>query len=352
MIKELEESRADANRLAELKAELEKINKRKAEYVAEHPEARRLVYRRRKQGEPEPELPTKKARNLFDKNGLPRHPERSIYYDPVMNPYGVAPPGMPYAERRRSSFNRFYAFKSHFALALLPGEIDSDVDSEGMILLFPRFFVFDWQMVLAEDAVPLPGDLPPGTELVTSDDDISMPDDPPPGKPSPADFSQATIVPTLPVLPPPPPPPPPLGIPAHFGSVPAGFPPWNTSLPQPPPGFQTYNLPLSPLPPPIPRQQNPSSVQDPLSSLPHQTFQAHRASQLFPPPSQPSSASIPSHPSLPPKPTTAAQMAAATIEGAPELRDLKKEATAFIPTAVKRKKVQSATVAPPLPDDE
>lgn len=111
MIKELEESREDASKLAELKGELEKINKRKAEYVAEHPEARRLVYRRRKQGEPEPELPTKRPRNLFDKNGLPRHPERSIYYDPVMNKYGVAPPGMPYMERRRLILRSFCPFK-------------------------------------------------------------------------------------------------------------------------------------------------------------------------------------------------------------------------------------------------
>jgi len=99
-IKELEESRADADKLAELKTELEKINRKKAEYVAEHPEQRRLVYRRRKEGETEPELPVAKKRNLFKKNGLPRHPERSIYYDPVMNPFGVAPPGMPYVERR------------------------------------------------------------------------------------------------------------------------------------------------------------------------------------------------------------------------------------------------------------
>ena len=96
-------SNADPDKLAELKAELEKINRKKAEYVAEHPEQRRLVYRpRRKEGEKEEEivLPT---RRLFRKNGLPRHPERSIYYDPVMNKFGVAPPGMPYMERREFS---------------------------------------------------------------------------------------------------------------------------------------------------------------------------------------------------------------------------------------------------------
>ena len=129
-IKELEESRSDPGKLAELKAELEKINKKKAEYVEEHPEMRKLVYRRRKEGEPEPELPTKK-RNLFNKNGLPRHPERSIYYDPVMNPYGVAPPGMPYVERRECCFQLAYSsfIDPHFT-ALLPGEVDSDAEMD------------------------------------------------------------------------------------------------------------------------------------------------------------------------------------------------------------------------------
>jgi len=99
-IQKLEAADADKSRLADLKAELERINKKKAEYVAEHPEQRRLVYRPRpKDGDaPAPEIILPK-RKLFNKKGLPRHPERSIYYDPVMNPFGVAPPGMPYAER-------------------------------------------------------------------------------------------------------------------------------------------------------------------------------------------------------------------------------------------------------------
>jgi len=93
---------SEKSRLADLKAELEKINKKKAEYVAEHPEQRRLVYRpRKKEGDEVEEEPVLLKRNMFDKNGLPRRPERSIYYDPVMNPFGVAPPGMPYMERRK-----------------------------------------------------------------------------------------------------------------------------------------------------------------------------------------------------------------------------------------------------------
>jgi mRNA biogenesis factor len=92
---------ADRSRLSSLKSELENINKRKEKYVEEHPEHRKLVYRPRRQHDEEKKeevIPQK--RNLFNKHGLPRHPERSIYYDPVMNPFGVPPPGMPYMERR------------------------------------------------------------------------------------------------------------------------------------------------------------------------------------------------------------------------------------------------------------
>jgi hypothetical protein len=81
---------------------LEKIVKKKEEYVQEHPEQRRLVFRARKQQKDDDKLeeePILQKRNVFNKHGLPRHPERSVYYDPIMNPFGVAPPGMPYMER-------------------------------------------------------------------------------------------------------------------------------------------------------------------------------------------------------------------------------------------------------------
>lgn len=96
-------SAGDKTRLAELKSELEKINKKKEEYVQEHPEHRKLVFKSRKPAESShedtAEKTVPKSRNLFKKNGLPRHPERSVYYHPVMNPFGVPPPGMPYVER-------------------------------------------------------------------------------------------------------------------------------------------------------------------------------------------------------------------------------------------------------------
>lgn len=105
-----EPSSVQKARLSELKSELANINKKKEEYVEAHPDQRRLVYasaRRREQREREKAGPPaetagaleKKKRNLFRKNGLPRHPERSLYYDPIMNPYGMPPPGMPYVER-------------------------------------------------------------------------------------------------------------------------------------------------------------------------------------------------------------------------------------------------------------
>jgi mRNA biogenesis factor len=118
-------------RLANLKSELENINKKKEEYVKEHPEHRKLVYRARRQNDEEKKEPVApQRRNLFKKNGLPRHPERSIYYDPVKNPFGVAPPGMPYMERRES-FHAIHRSIFSDLPALRPDEIDSDEEDLG-----------------------------------------------------------------------------------------------------------------------------------------------------------------------------------------------------------------------------
>lgn len=328
------------------------------------------MYRRRKEGEPEPDLPILKKRNLFKKNGLPRHPERSIYYDPIMNPFGVAPPGMQYAER-----------------PLLPGEVDSDAEMDEV-----------------DDDIPLPSGLPPGTEEVQSDDDIPMPDGPPPGQVSEKDLHPLPPLPLDPppppfltttapgsVLPPPPPPPPgfqvqnmtlppppppPVGFPVSNAPPMSFLPPPGAPWPNPAPGYFGQVPPPPPLPgfspfpgtsfppfppnafpppPPkfLPRQQSTSAMQDPLSAVPHQTFQAHRASQLGPPhPSLPANPSprptLPTNSSLPEKPTAAAELAAATVFSAPQLRDFKKEATAFIPSAVKRKKVPAPSISSEL----
>ncbi|RPD65006.1 hypothetical protein L227DRAFT_607610 [Lentinus tigrinus ALCF2SS1-6] len=366
-------SASDKARLTELKAELEKTNKKKEEYVQEHPEHRKLVFRSRKPAESRDERKEEstapKKRNLFKKNGLPRHPERSIYYDPVMNPYGVPPPGLPYVER-----------------ALLPHEVDSEAEAE------------------SDDDIVMPAGPPPEEKSEGSDDDIPMPEGPPPPKPG---MEQAPLpplplgpppttslpgavfapplpppgMPPLPVgtsLPPPPPPgipmmssssdglppppPPPPGFPTMppIPPPPPGFSVMSSAPPPPPPGFPPLaGVPLPPPPgfPPFPptslqapmpapppgfyprRGPNAGAVQDPLSSIPHQTYQAHRAAR----------AAHSHNPSLPPKPTSGGVRlgpaasapgapSSAVISAEPELRDFKKEATAFIPAALKRKK--------------
>jgi len=96
----------DKTRLSNLKAELDKLRKAKEEYVKEHPEHRKLVYgegsakESRESGGGGTKPAVGAVRQLFGKDGLPLHPERSIYYDPVLNRYGAPPPGMPYMEKR------------------------------------------------------------------------------------------------------------------------------------------------------------------------------------------------------------------------------------------------------------
>lgn len=313
-------SAADKSRLTELKAEMTKIMAKKEDYVKEHPEHRKLVYRPRKdQGDSQPPAPPgEQKRNLFDKRGLPRHPQRSIYYDPVMNPYGVPPPGMPYVER-----------------PLREDEIDSEEDRAGD----------------TDEDIIMPQGLPPGNDLEKdvndSDDDIPMPEGPPPNVAQnekngsaqipPGGTSGTSHVPLPPAsfVPPfpmnffsPPPPPPGFGgniyMPAHgnYGALTSLPPPTNTIQPAaPPPGFSPY------------------LVQSPLSSLPAQKYQAQHSPRPFL-----------GHPSLPPKPSTTSgstsapdlfSSASATISAEPELRDLKKEAIAFVPPSLKRKKASA-----------
>jgi hypothetical protein len=119
---------------------------KKEEYVQEHPEQRKLVYRaRRDKDEVNKEEPAiQQKRNVFNKHGLPRHPERSIYYDPVMNPYGVPPPGMPYAERRKSTPTIFACFNFDMRIiALRLDEVASDDEADG-----------DWQTFLSAHLDP------------------------------------------------------------------------------------------------------------------------------------------------------------------------------------------------------
>ncbi|KZO96378.1 hypothetical protein CALVIDRAFT_537153 [Calocera viscosa TUFC12733] len=90
---------AQKSRLSDLQSEVSRINAAKDAFVEAHPEQRKLVFRARAAKPVDPQGGVKEDRSLFGKNGLPLHPERSVYYDSVMNPYGMPPPGMPYVER-------------------------------------------------------------------------------------------------------------------------------------------------------------------------------------------------------------------------------------------------------------
>ncbi|KAL5494574.1 hypothetical protein ACEPAI_35 [Sanghuangporus weigelae] len=319
-----ERTKAQNERLTELKSELENITKKKEEYVEEHPEARNLVFKRRRdkpkddddeEKKAEAAAGAKKKRNLFNKNGLPRHPERSIYYDPVMNPYGMPPPGLPYAER-----------------ALLHDEVDSEAEEAGK------------DASDSDDDIPMPEGPPPGApnDDGESDDDIPLPEGPPPGE------EENSIQPPLPPgLPPLPPGAPPQVMPPFAPNLPPFFPMVSgMPLPPPPPGpipgqsYPVAGFSVPPPPPPmvfpfpqnnlLPRLNSHSRrgassgwVQDPLSDQPHKTFQAFRAER---------------HSGASTENADTGASTTATVSAEPQLRDFKKESTAFVPAALKRKK--------------
>ena len=96
--------------------------------------------------------------------------------------------------------------------------------------------------------------------------------------------------------------------------------------------------------------RNAPAVQDPLSDAPTQTYQGHRIAQA--------SANLPARPGAPTPntgngaieagptrtdaPTSTATPGAGEISAAPQLRDLRKEATAFVPRNIRKKIAASA----------
>ncbi|GJN87231.1 hypothetical protein Rhopal_000176-T1 [Rhodotorula paludigena] len=313
-------SKADKDELAQLRAEVARINKAKHDYVEAHPEHRKFVFPDRPE-DAKAEEAGDNTPGLYDKNGRLKHPERSLYYDPVYNPYGAPPPGMPYRE------------KPEFAIARL------GVPSAAELAAFQP--VVD---AAEED----------DSDDEDEDDDIAMPEGPPPAPPaeddSDADSDDSDGI----QLPPGPPPPRPAASSFFPPSQPHALPPRpNFPPPQNAPSgprnpHQQRRLPARPAPPG-------AHMQDPLSEGgPNRAYQQGAPPRSFgpeqPPPPPPAAAAPPSGPSpflQIPGASAASTVASgggpggsATISAAPQLRDFKKEATAFVPAAMRKKMAQ------------
>lgn len=87
--------------MVELESEVKRIKSTKEKYVAEHPEHRKLIYPEDAKRAEAAKAAGIDDKELYDSKGRLRDPKRSIYYDPVLNPFGVPPPGMPYREHRK-----------------------------------------------------------------------------------------------------------------------------------------------------------------------------------------------------------------------------------------------------------
>lgn len=212
-----------------------------------------------------------------------------------------------------------------------------------------------------DDDIALPAGPPPddskgasSSSSEDSDDDIPMPPGPPPPKAAPP-LPQGALLPQ----------PFPMGVP--YGTQFPPFPPipqytqMASHIPPPPPGLPIAMHPGYPPPfvqgmQPYPQQaagpgrgprpvhdrqhmEAARAIQDPMSDIPHVTFQAHQSQRHQLPPLAPASSGLqsPAQSGLPPRPGGTHQAtASATIFAEPELRDLKKEATAFVPASMRR----------------
>lgn len=232
-------------------------------------------------------------------------------------------------------------------------------------------------MSSADDDIEMPEGPPPGAEQGNesdSDDSIVMPEGTPP--PEARIYSAASVqppppMPPLGMAPTPgfplyPPPPFPMGYQGQFAPpVPYGqsqfqqqpYPPGNGFIQAPPrnffpgnPGNQHHRPGPGGIfrPPPATAGLPARPVNDPLSDVPHQTFQAHRQARR-----EEAEREIQGTPDQGEK--TAAPPASAEISAAPQLRDLRKEAAIFVPRVAKKKKTAAGTTvitAAPVVSDE
>ncbi|GAA5887438.1 hypothetical protein JCM6882_002529 [Rhodosporidiobolus microsporus] len=352
-------SKADKDELASLRAEMARISKAKNEYVEAHPEHRKFVFPAGASGEDGDAAAgggADEPAGLYDRNGRLKHPERSIYYHPEFNPFGVPPPGMPYREKPEYAMARM-GIPTPDQLAAFQPQIEEGSDEED-----------SEDDDDEDDDIVMPAGPPPTGKAADAsssdsdsdedDDDIALPPGPPPPRPGsqPSSTSRPLISrptsshphpPSFPHHRPPHPPHLPHALPArpNFPTAPpaaAPSPPTNA-----PSGPRNPNLPARP-PPPT------GHMVDPLNADkgPQRAFQQGRQAQAQagpPPGAVITAAPTPAAPSpfmAIPGATAASSAAAAaggagaTISAAPQLRDLKKEATAFVPMAMRRKMAQ------------
>lgn len=290
-IRSLQEKRtrsvAEHEELTRLQSEVNKIKSAKEEYLVKHPDHRNSVYPREAEEKAEQASREKAAQERNKKNQPQRDPRRSVYYDAVYNPHGAPPPGMSYMEKSAEQWEAEQRREFEGIVGSDSGEEDSDSSDE------------------EED-----------------DDDIALPEGPPPSdqhrdvEEEEADSSADEDGIVMPKGPPPGPPKAPR---AMQEGIPTG--PSNMHH-RPPPLPIMYNR-----PPPLPSPQAPYiqyGMPRPHSS---HTMTARPAWSVPPRPNP----SMPDSPGPPPPPPPT------VITVAPVLRDLKKEATAFVPTALRKK---------------
>ncbi|KAJ1018805.1 hypothetical protein NDA16_004610 [Ustilago loliicola] len=99
----------DQQELKRLQAEVANVKRVKEEYIRKHPDQRNFVRgyedgarssSNQKINPPSPSSTTSQTQAAPSiAQSTQRDPRWSIYYDPVFNPYGAPPPGMPYLEK-------------------------------------------------------------------------------------------------------------------------------------------------------------------------------------------------------------------------------------------------------------
>lgn len=250
---------SDPARVEGLRAELRRVREAKDKYLLDHPEHRKFIYPHQDQDNQKNEQQQQQKESLFRPDGKPTHPERSIYYDPVFNPWGNPPPGMPYVEKPA----HLWASTSQPPIPIQQPDLENDEDDDD-----------DGD----DDEIMMPSGPPPpqahkvdsDSDSEGSDDDIVMPAGPPPGTTPPIHYTG--------------PPPTQYTRPTHYsGPPPPMMIPGQNGLPQrPPPPPQGYH----PRPPPLPSNQQYQSAPL-LIKATHLVPGHHQTHQKVPPHSAP-----------------------------------------------------------------